>query len=59
MVVFNKSLPVDKVLYEADIRGSITIARALQQLNLLTEENLRLTYGGRAALFAWNGDRAS
>ncbi|KAJ4007216.1 argininosuccinate lyase [Fusarium irregulare] len=54
MVVFNESLPVDKVLYEADIQGSITFARALQQLNLLTEEELgEITTGLKAVEKEW------
>jgi argininosuccinate lyase len=38
MVRFNESLPFDKALYAADIQGSITYARGLQKLNILTED---------------------
>ncbi|KAI1032285.1 hypothetical protein LB503_010850 [Fusarium chuoi] len=40
MVAFNESLSFDKALHEADIRGSITFAKALRQLDLLTDEEL-------------------
>jgi argininosuccinate lyase len=30
MVEFNESLPFDRALYKADIRGSITFAKALR-----------------------------
>ncbi|KAF9770472.1 hypothetical protein IL306_011999 [Fusarium sp. DS 682] len=40
MVIFNESLPFDKALHEADVRGSITFAKALRQLDLLTDEEL-------------------
>ncbi|KAH7369096.1 argininosuccinate lyase [Plectosphaerella cucumerina] len=40
MVIFNESLPFDKVLHEADVRGSITFAKALRQVDLLTDEEL-------------------
>jgi len=40
MVTFNESLPFDKALHEADVRGSITYAKALLQLDLLTDEEL-------------------
>ena len=40
MVLFNESLSFDKVLHEAEIRGSITIAKAMRQLELLTEQQL-------------------
>ncbi|KAK0385414.1 hypothetical protein NLU13_7890 [Sarocladium strictum] len=50
MVVFNESLPFDKALYEADVRGSITFAKALRQLNLLTDEELNEITGGLQAV---------
>ncbi|KAI0197876.1 argininosuccinate lyase [Astrocystis sublimbata] len=40
MVEFNESLSFDKALYKADIQGSITFAKALRQLNLLSEIEL-------------------
>lgn len=40
MMQFNESLSFDKCLCHADIQGSITFARALQKLNIITEEEL-------------------
>ncbi|KAF4498728.1 argininosuccinate lyase [Fusarium agapanthi] len=40
MVTFNESLPFDKALHEADVRGSITFAKAPRQLDLLIDEEL-------------------
>lgn len=54
MVTFNESLPFDKALHEADIRGSITFAKALRQLDLLTDEELReITTGLEAVEKEW------
>lgn len=40
MVEFNESLPVDKALYKADIQGSITFAKGLRKVDLLSENEL-------------------
>ncbi|KAG5763858.1 hypothetical protein H9Q69_012864 [Fusarium xylarioides] len=55
MVIFNESLPFDKALYEADIRGSITFAKALRQLDLLTDQELgEITTGLEAVKKEWS-----
>ncbi|KAK0702459.1 L-Aspartase-like protein [Apiosordaria backusii] len=46
MFQFNESLSFDKVLYKADIHGSITYAKALHKLNILTDEELSEIVGG-------------
>ncbi|ENH73897.1 Argininosuccinate lyase [Fusarium oxysporum f. sp. cubense race 1] len=54
MVTFNESLPFDKALHEADVRGSITYAKALLQLDLLTDEELsEITTGLEAIEKEW------
>ncbi|EGU82696.1 hypothetical protein FOXB_06808 [Fusarium oxysporum f. sp. conglutinans Fo5176] len=54
MVTFNESLPFDKALHEADVRGSITYAKALLQLDLLTDEELsEITTGLEAVEKEW------
>ncbi|KLP20825.1 hypothetical protein CEK26_004653 [Fusarium fujikuroi] len=54
MVAFNESLPFDKALHEADIRGSITFAKALRQLDLLTGDELsEITRGLEAVEKEW------
>nr|RBQ87042.1 hypothetical protein FVER53263_04105 [Fusarium verticillioides] len=54
MVTFNESLPFDKALHEADVRGSITFAKALRQLNLLTDKELsEITRGLEAVEKEW------
>lgn len=40
MFKFNESLSFDKVLCKADIQGSITYARGLQKLDILTQDEL-------------------
>lgn len=40
MFQFNESLSFDKVLYKADIQGSITWAKALHKLNILNADEL-------------------
>lgn len=40
MFEFNESLSFDKVLYKADIQGSITWAKALRKLDILSDEEL-------------------
>ncbi|GAW10678.1 hypothetical protein ANO14919_000120 [Xylariales sp. No.14919] len=50
MVEFNESLPFDKVLYKADIQGSITFAKALRQLNLISENELAQILQGLASV---------
>lgn len=40
MMEFNESLSFDKVLYKADIQGSITFAKGLHKLQILTDEEL-------------------
>lgn len=40
MMEFNESLSFDKVLCKADIQGSITFAKALHKLDILTDEEL-------------------
>ncbi|KAI1484593.1 L-Aspartase-like protein [Biscogniauxia mediterranea] len=40
MMKFNESLTFDKALYKADIRGSVTYAKGLHQLNILSEAEL-------------------
>lgn len=40
MFQFNESLSFDRVLYKADIHGSITYAKALHKLNILSDEEL-------------------
>ncbi|KAL2115321.1 hypothetical protein VTJ04DRAFT_9576 [Mycothermus thermophilus] len=46
MFQFNESLSFDKVLYKADIRGSITWAKALNKLGILSDEELSQTIDG-------------
>ncbi|KAK4194819.1 L-Aspartase-like protein [Triangularia verruculosa] len=46
MFQFNESLSFDKVLYKADIHGSITYAKALHKLNILSDEELSEIIGG-------------
>ncbi|SCO85396.1 probable argininosuccinate lyase [Fusarium oxysporum] len=54
MVTFKESLPFDKALHEADVRGSITYAKALLQLDLLTDEELsEITTGLEAVEKEW------
>ncbi|KAF5661520.1 argininosuccinate lyase [Fusarium circinatum] len=54
MVTFNESLPFDMALHEADVRGSITFAKALRQLDLLTDEELsEITRGLEAVEKEW------
>ncbi|KAL5607670.1 hypothetical protein FOBRF1_008167 [Fusarium oxysporum] len=54
MVTFNESLPFGKALHEADVRGSITYAKALLQLDLLTDEELsEITRGLEAVEKEW------
>jgi argininosuccinate lyase len=54
MVIFNESLPFNRALHEADIRGSITFAKALRQLDLLTDEELgEITTGLEAVEKEW------
>ncbi|KAF5963141.1 putative argininosuccinate lyase [Fusarium bulbicola] len=54
MVTFNESLPFDMALHEADVRGSITFAKALRQLDLLTDEELsEITRGLEAVEEEW------
>jgi argininosuccinate lyase len=48
MVRFNESLPFDKVLYKVDIQGSITFAKGLQKLNILTKDELDAIVSGFA-----------
>ncbi|KAH7221299.1 L-Aspartase-like protein [Fusarium oxysporum] len=58
MVTFNESLPFDKALHEADVRGSITYAKALLQLDLLTDEELsEITTGLEAVEKEWAGGK--
>lgn len=40
MVKFNESLPFDRALYKADIKGSVSFAKALHKLDLLTKDEL-------------------
>jgi argininosuccinate lyase len=54
MVTFNELLPFDKALHEADVRGSITFAKALRQLDLLTDKELsEITRGLEAVEKEW------
>lgn len=54
MVIFNESLPFDKVLYKADITGSLAYAKALQQKGLLTENELeQILFGLKEVLNEW------
>jgi len=50
MVIFNESLPFDKALHKADIEGSITFAKALFQLNLLSQDELNSIISGLQAV---------
>ena len=50
MFQFNESLSFDKVLYKADIRGSITWAKALRKLDILTDEELDTIVTGLQAV---------
>lgn len=42
----NRSLEVDKRLYKQDIKGSIAYAIALQEANIITQEELNLLIDG-------------
>jgi argininosuccinate lyase len=54
MFKFNESLSFDKVLYKADIQGSISFARALQKLDILTQDELsQIENGLRAVQKEW------
>jgi argininosuccinate lyase len=54
MFKFNESLSFDKVLYKADIQGSISFARALQKLDILTADELsQIENGLRAVQKEW------
>lgn len=46
MFKFNESLSFDKALCKADIQGSVTYARGLQKLNLITEDELNHIIAG-------------
>ncbi|RYO99354.1 hypothetical protein DL763_001528 [Monosporascus cannonballus] len=46
MFKFNESLSFDKAMCKADIQGSITYARGLQKLNLITEDELNQIISG-------------
>ncbi|RYP79701.1 hypothetical protein DL769_002819 [Monosporascus sp. CRB-8-3] len=46
MFKFNESLTFDKAMCKADIQGSITYARGLQKLNLITEDELNQIISG-------------
>ncbi|RYP60439.1 hypothetical protein DL770_009995 [Monosporascus sp. CRB-9-2] len=46
MFKFNESLSFDKAMCKADIQGSITYARGLQKLNLISEEELNQIISG-------------
>lgn len=46
MMEFNESLSFDKVLYQADINGSITFAKALRKLEILNDDELKEIIGG-------------
>ncbi|KAK4038412.1 hypothetical protein C8A01DRAFT_17504 [Parachaetomium inaequale] len=46
MFQFNESLSFDKVLYKADLHGSITWAKALRKLDILSDEELQQIVGG-------------
>ncbi|RYP60720.1 hypothetical protein DL771_010408 [Monosporascus sp. 5C6A] len=46
MFKFNESLSFDKAMYKADIQGSITYARGLQKLNLISEDELSQIISG-------------
>lgn len=48
MMKFNESLTFDKILYKVDLRGSATYARALQQLNIFSPEELSQVLDGLA-----------
>ncbi|KAK3985417.1 L-Aspartase-like protein [Cladorrhinum sp. PSN332] len=54
MFQFNESLSFDKVLYKADIQGSITYAKALRKLNILSAEELdQIVTGLQQVLKEW------
>jgi argininosuccinate lyase len=46
MFQFNESLSFDKVLYKADLQGSITWAKALRKLDILNDDELKQIVGG-------------
>ncbi|KAG6022288.1 hypothetical protein E4U41_002281, partial [Claviceps citrina] len=55
MMQFNESLSFDKCLCHADIQGSITFARALRKLDILTEQELaQITDGLRQVGEEWD-----
>ncbi|KAK4223364.1 L-Aspartase-like protein [Podospora fimiseda] len=54
MFQFNESLSFDKVLYKADIQGSITYAKALHKLNILSADELnQIVTGLQQVLKEW------
>ncbi|KAH6842221.1 L-Aspartase-like protein [Chaetomium sp. MPI-CAGE-AT-0009] len=46
MFQFNESLSFDKMFYKADIQGSVTWAKALRKLDILTDDELQQIVGG-------------
>lgn len=55
MMQFNESLSFDKVLCHADIQGSITFARALQKLSIITADELdQITTGLKKVGEEWD-----
>lgn len=57
MVRFNESLPFDKAMYKADIQGSVTFAKGLQKLGLLTGDELdKIIHGLGAVAREWEGN---
>ncbi|GAB1319775.1 argininosuccinate lyase [Madurella fahalii] len=54
MFQFNESLSFDKVLYKADIQGSITWAKALRKLGVLSDEELdKIIFGLKQVEKEW------
>lgn len=54
MFTFNESLSFDKAFCKADVKGSITYARGLQKLGLITQEELsQLEYGLKQVEQEW------
>lgn len=46
MVRFNESLPFDKAFHKADVQGSITFAKALHQVDILSKDELNQIISG-------------